>query len=149
MANTEESGFISAIKENPGDMASRLAYADWLEDQGRSHDALQQRVKAGVSQLCYKLRRKSDGLFSDCDEEMPGWSTGGKQWRRLGDVRGHFTRLSYLPKYGGNTSWDDLEVVLFEVRTQAVAVLTVSRNKSGGPQKVVIHEPQDAGNPVT
>jgi len=149
MASAEERGFLKAIKENPDDQASRLAYADWLEDHDRPHDALNQRVKAGVSQLGYKIRRKSDGLFSDGNEggmwEVK-WSTQGRQWSNLGHVRGHFTRHSPNPFYGSNTRWDDLEVVLFEVRIQPISVLPVSREEQarGWSHKVVIYEPKES-----
>jgi uncharacterized protein (TIGR02996 family) len=32
----EETAFIRAILSNPGDVASRLVYADWLEERGDS-----------------------------------------------------------------------------------------------------------------
>jgi uncharacterized protein (TIGR02996 family) len=32
MPGVEEQGFLGAIEENPQDVATRLAYADWLEE---------------------------------------------------------------------------------------------------------------------
>jgi uncharacterized protein (TIGR02996 family) len=122
---TAEQGFLKALKENPEDTTTRLVYADWLEEQGRTHEALQQRVKAGVSEIRYKLRRKTDGLFSEGADWRVAWSAQGRVWSQLGHLKAHLTTLASQDSYGG-TPWGDLEVVVFEVRTQAVAVLPVA-----------------------
>src|SRR5262245_21479473 len=116
----EERGFLKAIEENPNDTASRLAYADWLEEKTRPYEALFQRIKAGVSEARYKVRRKSDGLFSDARR---GWSNKGAKWNRLDEVRGHFAFEASHPRYNGDTPWEDVEVVVFEVRVQVVTAL--------------------------
>jgi uncharacterized protein (TIGR02996 family) len=41
-----ERGFQADIDERPGDATSRLVYADWLEEQGRSDEAFCQRWMA-------------------------------------------------------------------------------------------------------
>jgi uncharacterized protein (TIGR02996 family) len=41
-----EKAFLSEIDERPGDGTSRLVYADWLEEQGRSDEAFCQRWMA-------------------------------------------------------------------------------------------------------
>jgi uncharacterized protein (TIGR02996 family) len=141
MASTQELGFLKTIKENPEDKTTRLVYADWLEEQGRPHEALQQRVKAGVSEMRYKLRRKSDGLFSEAGGWAVSWSAQGRAWPQLNHVKGHLTLHARTGSYGG-TPWSDLEIVVFEVRTQLVAVLPFSLQEGRfGRKKAVIDEP--------
>jgi uncharacterized protein (TIGR02996 family) len=143
MPTTEERGFLKAIKENPRDVATRLAYADWLEEQNRPYDALQQRVKAGISEMRFKLRRKSDGLFSDAGWPTIEWSEKGKDWRRIGDAKGHLTGFSRgQPDYGG-VPWADVEIVVFEVRIQPVATMALSlaEPQRWGYRPVVVAEP--------
>jgi uncharacterized protein (TIGR02996 family) len=142
MANTEECGLLKAIQENPDDTTSRLVYADWLEEQGRAHEALQQRVKAGVSEVRYQLRRKSDGLFSDGSEGTVNWSTRGRAWSQVSHLKGHLTLHARRPLYGHNTPWTDLEVVVLEVRPQLVGTLPFSLQEGRfGRKKAVIDEP--------
>ncbi len=129
MATADERGFLKAIKEKPDDVATRLAYADWLEEQARPLDAVRQRAEAGVSEVQYRLRRKSDGLFSDGGENAPvRWVAQGKAWRKreylLSHLRGHLKM--YRSHYGHGTPWDDLEICVFEVRPQLVVTLSFS-----------------------
>jgi hypothetical protein len=95
--------------------------------------ALLQRVRAGTAEAVYKLRRRSDGLFCDGGE---GWSARGRSWGRLADVQAHLSRFAREPIYGGVT-WDELEVVVFEVRTQLVDTLALSRRGTS----VTVKEP--------
>src|SRR5262249_20729322 len=136
--DAEERGFLASLKQNPKDTTSRLAYADWLEEHDRPYEAMLQRVKAGGSEGRFKVRRKSHGLFFD---GKGGWSTKGKDWRQLGHVRGHFTSDSYNARYYG-TKWDDLEVVVFEIRVRPVTVLTVTHEKVANSRVVTVHEPK-------
>jgi uncharacterized protein (TIGR02996 family) len=140
MTTTAERGFLKAIKENPDDKTTRLVYADWLEEHGRLHEALQQRVKAGVSEVRYKLRRKSDGLFSEGADWRVAWSAQGRAWSHLGHLKAHLTTLARQDSYGG-TPWGDLEVVVFEVRTQPVAVLPVSFSENPPYQRRAVIDP--------
>ena len=39
---SEERGFLDAIKTNPDDVTARGAYADWLDEHDRHHDAMLQ-----------------------------------------------------------------------------------------------------------
>ena len=122
----DEKGFLHALEQNPDDATARAAYADWLEEHGRRYEAILQRGRAGISEVYFKLRRKSDGLFSDCDTHKPGgWSTKGKLWRELSSLRPHMASYERSHRWGpvrmaapylGNTSWDDLEVVVVELR---------------------------------
>jgi uncharacterized protein (TIGR02996 family) len=138
MPDAEERGFLDALKEDAKDVTTRLAYADWLEEHDRKYEAMLQRVKAGVSEARFKIRRKSDGLYYDANG---GWSAKGKDWKQLSHVRAHFTGESYAPRYYG-TEWDDLEVVVYEIRVRPVTALAVTQ----GPRQtygrvVTVHEP--------
>jgi uncharacterized protein (TIGR02996 family) len=143
MADNQERGFLKAIKENPADVASRLAYADWLEEQGRAHDALKQRAEGGVSWVFYKIRRKSDGLYAD---GKGGWSNKGKEWTKASLLKQH---LSYDSAFSGDSSsgryaktdWTDLEVAVFEVPLHPTVVLALS----GKPGGIVLDEVKPGG----
>src|SRR5262245_61784312 len=142
MSNATELGLLRAIEENPGDVASRLAYADWLEEQGRPYEAMQQRVKAGVSEARFKVRRKSDGLFSEGGEKGIQWSARGKEWKQLGHVRAHLVQGRYKALYGDNTAWDNLEITVFEVRVQLVTALPLAITEDAWKSKLIrIQEP--------
>lgn len=141
MADTEERGFLRAIKENPKDVTTRMAYADWLEEHTRPYEAFQQRVKAGVSEARYRLRRKSDGLFY---EAHGNWTARGRQWRTLVAAKNYLNDHLGMPNFRG-TPWDDVEIEVAEIRTQIVTNLSFS--PSGGAHRrlegggVLIHEP--------
>src|SRR5947209_20269787 len=85
--NAEESGFLLSIKKNPGDLPARRAYADWLEEYDRPYEAMLQRGQSGLSEVFFKLRRKSDGLFSEGPDRTRKWSSKGKMWRKLSTLR--------------------------------------------------------------
>ena len=139
MPDAEERGFLAALKQDPKDETSRLAYADWLEEHDRPYEAMLQRVKAGVSEARFKIRRKSDGLYFD---GKGGWSAKGKDWRQLAHVRGHFTLESFSDRYYG-TAWDDLEVVAFEIRVRPVTVLVITQKPKARYGRIVtVHEPK-------
>ena len=138
MADAEERGFLAALKQDAKDVTTRLAYADWLEEHDRPYEAMQQRVKAGVSEARFKVRRKSDGLFYD---GRGGWSSKGKEWRQLAHVRAHFTSDAWSPRYYG-VKWQDVEVVVFEVRVRTVAALPVTRKEERHLRQVTVHEPK-------
>lgn len=75
----------------------------------------------------YKLRRKSDGLYSSGGSWI-GWSKKGKVWNTLsgisthiGSDKGEFYDAPRASYYAGQpakqgTKWDDLEIVCLEVR---------------------------------
>jgi uncharacterized protein (TIGR02996 family) len=149
MTDAEEQGFLRALEEDPADVAARLAYADWLEEHDRPYRAMLQRVEAGVSQVRYKIRRKSDGLFADSGAVHVKWSDRGKEWERLSSVRAHLAAGSYNARYGMNTPWDDVEIVAIEVRLHVVGTLPFSlgerverRGRHLPRRKVIITEPE-------
>src|SRR5215468_8008386 len=111
MPDAEERGFLAALKENAKDVTTRLAYADWLEEHDRPYEAMLQRVKAGVSEARFKIRRKSDGLFAD---EHGRWTGKGKEWRQLNGVESALFHNSGQQFKG--VDWEDVEVVVFEIR---------------------------------
>ena len=150
MTDSEEHGFLEAIKENPADVATRLAYADWLEEHDRPYRAMLQRVEAGVSRVRYVVRRKSDGLCSEGGERHVRWSAKGKEWDRLGSVRAHLAVGSHNQLYGCNTPWEDVEIAVFEVRVQPIGTLPFRFGEETGHvrystqarKKVIITEPE-------
>jgi uncharacterized protein (TIGR02996 family) len=135
---SEEKGFLAALKENPSDATARGAYADWLDEHDRSYEALLQRDKAGISEVYFKLRRKSDGLFSEgSGRKAISWSGRGKAWRKLSDLHGHLkSALRADGKYAG-TPGKDLEVVVIEVRPVVATALPVAMEKVRGPYGTV------------
>ncbi len=42
-SSTDKRAFLARIKENPGERATRLAYADWLDENGEADAAMHQR----------------------------------------------------------------------------------------------------------
>jgi uncharacterized protein (TIGR02996 family) len=143
VATTHEEGFLKAIEDMPDDVTSRQVYADWLEEQGRPYEAMQQRVLAGVSEARFKIRRKSDRLFSEGGTKTKKWSATGKEWRRLDHLRSHLTAYCGRGAYEG-TPWADLEIVVYEVRPQAIASLRVDRRSDparGRRLRIFIEEP--------
>jgi uncharacterized protein (TIGR02996 family) len=128
--SAEEAGFITAIEKNPNDATTHLAYADWLDEHDRPIEAAEQRDKGGVSELYYRVRRKSDGLFSEGPEPRyrhPGyrWTTKGKMWRTLSSLRAHLAGCRWAGLYGGNTPWKDIEITVVEIRINTLAVWPV------------------------
>ncbi|HEY1188410.1 MAG TPA: TIGR02996 domain-containing protein [Gemmata sp.] len=158
---SEERGFLAAIKKNPKEATARGAFADWLDEHDRPYEAILQRDAAGLSEVYFKLRRKSDGLFSEGSNKPGGkhWSAKGKMWRQLQFLRAHlrtyvvlhrgrsaFTRTEL--KYHDDTAWDDLEIVAIEVRATVGAVLPVTcRFEQSGPIEVSITEPLGEATP--
>jgi uncharacterized protein (TIGR02996 family) len=148
----DEAGFIAFLEANPNDATAHAAYADWLAEHGRPVEAAFQRDAAGLSHVSYKLRRKSDGLFSEGREVGRSsnnyrWTMQGKSWSSLGELKAHLSALRRAdPKYGGSgaagTRWSDLEIVIVEVRTVTLAhlPLTYGNPKKGTPH-VTIGEP--------
>jgi uncharacterized protein (TIGR02996 family) len=143
--SAEERAFLKALKEAPGDAATLLAYADWLEEHDRPYRAMMQRVRAGVSQGRYKLRRKSDGLFAQGRPGRVKWSAQGKEWDKLTSLRAHLGVASPHETYGG-TPWEDVEIAVYEVRVQFVQALAVSLEGEirpyGQQRKVNVAEPE-------
>ncbi|AWM35999.1 hypothetical protein GobsT_62540 [Gemmata obscuriglobus] len=142
----DERGFLATLDTNPNDHTARAAYADWLDEQGRRYEAAIERGRAGLSEVYFKIRRKSDGLFSEGrspSQSRVRWSAKGKTWRRMNDVRAHMLNLKDGKSYGG-TPWNDIEVVLHEVRVVFTAALPVSvanGTLSSRGANVIITEP--------
>jgi uncharacterized protein (TIGR02996 family) len=135
---SEENGFLLAIKKNPKDQTAHGAFADWLDEHDRHYEAMLQRAAAGLSEVFFKIRRKSDGLFSEASSTRSAnkWSKNGRLWKKLADVRSHLANYishnhywhQYQQKagemlYNGDTAWEDLEIVVVEVRMREGAVI--------------------------
>jgi uncharacterized protein (TIGR02996 family) len=152
----DEKGFLLALEQNPDDTTARAAFADWLEEHGRRYEAILQRGQAGISEVYFKLRRKSDGLFSGCDTHKPNdWSTKGKMWRELSRLRAHMASYEHSHRWGraepipylGNTAWDDLEVVVVELRLlEGVALPVKCESSHDGRLKVSISVTEPLGD---
>ena len=141
----EEAAFLAALEKNPKDANARAAYADWLDEHDQHYEAILQRGAAGLSEVSFKIRRKSDGLFSEGAEgrhrgKKP-WTTKGKLWPKLlflrlhlnEQARDHFRRQRWQsinpPEdflYQGDTPVDDLEVVVVELRFTVGATMPIS-----------------------
>src|SRR5690242_19870391 len=78
-----EAGLLEAIRENPGDDALRLIYADWLEEnddgRGRAERARLIRAQVELAELppfarrCEELRSEVQGILQEYGEE---WMEG-------------------------------------------------------------------------
>ncbi|MDY3558491.1 TIGR02996 domain-containing protein [Gemmata sp. JC673] len=92
----DERGFLATLDTNPNDHTARAAYADWLDEQGRRYEAALERGRAGLSEVYFKIRRKSDGLFSEGAEPrgVKKWSALGKMWPKLHVLQAHL--ISYV-----------------------------------------------------
>jgi uncharacterized protein (TIGR02996 family) len=128
----EESGFLKALKKNPKDAAASSAYADWLDENGRPYEAALQREKAGLSEVFFKIRRKSDRLFSSGTRSGSyrplTWSAKGKMWRTLSALHAHLRGPRDTRTYSG-IPWEDVEVVFLEVRVTYTTTLGVAQQK--------------------
>lgn len=60
----------------------------------------------------YKIRRRSDGLFSSGGRSVK-WSVRGKTWRNSGALKNHLHQHIDQKTYGG-TGWDQLEAIEME-----------------------------------
>jgi uncharacterized protein (TIGR02996 family) len=125
LAEGEEVGFLLALRKSPDDRTVRAAYADWLEERDRPYEAAVQRDRAGLSEVWYKLRRKTDGLFAEPDSPGPEyWTRTGKRWRSLKALVPHVISMSDRrgSSYFG-VKWANLEVVVIEIRPVEIGTL--------------------------
>jgi uncharacterized protein (TIGR02996 family) len=127
LAEPEEATFLVAIQKDAGDVNTRAAYADWLDEHNRPYEAAVQRDKGGVSEVWYKLRRTTDGLFAEPDNPNR-WTNTGKRWRSLKQLLLHVRSLSGAGHYL-QVRFEDVEVVVIEVRPQTVGTLPVSARR--------------------
>jgi uncharacterized protein (TIGR02996 family) len=123
-AGPEEAGFLVALRDDAADTTTRAAYADWLDEHDRAYEAAVQRDWAGLSEVWYKVRRKTDGLFAE-PEGPKYWTKTGKRWRSLKQVAPHIRSVSAAGRYL-TVRWENLEVVVIEIRPQDVGTLSVS-----------------------
>jgi len=63
----EEDGFIKALEENEDDTATRLVYADWLDEHGEHEEADRQRkwpaAKAWLREFCGEEDDDADAYY--------------------------------------------------------------------------------------
>ena len=51
----DEAGFLQAIADQPGERVTRLAYADWLEENGRSQEAEFLKTQLQIEEMSARL----------------------------------------------------------------------------------------------
>lgn len=72
----DEQAFLEAIRSNPGDVAQRLIYADWLEEQGDwrgEYIRRRQQLESAADPLA--VIREMMPLFRRHDSEVMTWSS--------------------------------------------------------------------------
>jgi hypothetical protein len=68
--------------------------------------------------LVYKIRRKSDGLYSG-GGFSPRWGKTGKAWGSLGRLKNHLNLfVDYKGKISDSWPYNDAEVVTFKIVTE-------------------------------
>lgn len=77
---TPEPGFIADILADPSDHAPALIYADWLDDQGRSSEALHTRFCAQAGLQPGKSRQGTLAWWDEVGERWLGRLAVGKVW---------------------------------------------------------------------
>jgi uncharacterized protein (TIGR02996 family) len=75
-----ESGFIADILADPSDRAAALIYADWLDDQGRTSEALHTRFCAQAGLRPGKSRQGTLCWWDEIEERWLGRPAVGKVW---------------------------------------------------------------------
>lgn len=143
LAEGEEVGFLLALRKTPDDRTVHAAYADWLEEHERPYEAAVHRDRAGVSEVWYKIRRKTDGLFAHPDGSGPSnWSTTGTRWRSLKALVPHVANVSRrnLGQYLG-VNRTNLEIVIIEVRPVETGTLPVAVTGDGWSRSFAVTEP--------
>jgi hypothetical protein len=82
---------------------------------------------------CYKIRRKSDGLFATGGFHYGSvrWDKNGKMWKRLGDLHNHFAGQSSKAntEYFQDAEIVEYEVSITEMRSWSVAEHVKERGK--------------------
>ena len=98
-----------------GDEVAKVAYADWLEDQGRLVDAAKARARAGVSELRFAVVSNEFGA-------------GLGEYHSLSGARGAITRRT---KYAKRTDIvDKYKIDMYELRRVKIETLPpVNPNK--------------------
>jgi hypothetical protein len=104
----------------------------------------------------YKLRRKSDGLYSSGGSWIT-WSSKGKVWNTLSALSGHLgglkgeyydarhSRHAYNLGYDAGqvgTKWDDIEIVCLEIRENEVEKQEAATYIAGLRERQVKRETQ-------
>jgi uncharacterized protein (TIGR02996 family) len=69
----EEAAFLAAIRSSPGEVMNRLAYADWLDERGRSTQAADERRIAPGMRVLAALGRVPFRSFIDYGNRKGEW----------------------------------------------------------------------------
>jgi len=73
-------------------------------------------------EIVYKIRRKSDGMFS-AGGERPSFSKKGKIWRQRGHVSNHLAQMTAQNK---QLFYNDCEIIEFEVVETEISNIDVA-----------------------
>ncbi len=100
---SDEAGFLKALADQPGERVTRLAYADWLEENGRPQEAEFLKAQLQIEEINARLialGRKLDtkwlaGIGNPAPEQMSLTLNSGREIALTGlnqrPVYGHFT----------------------------------------------------------
>src|SRR5271157_5755914 len=79
-----------------------------------------------MSKLVYKIRRRSDGLFS-AGGGWPNFKKKGKQWPSLGALHAHFNMVTAGIHGGRSERYDNCEIVDIEIDEHEIGVKDVNQ----------------------
>jgi uncharacterized protein (TIGR02996 family) len=98
---TDRSALLRAIRESPGDVAPRLAYADWLRDHGEPD--LADLIRGALAQPIVCVVDPGDEVAAQPAPNAVGYMVRlpGEQWEPMPAVGAvlRFVPFDYLPGY--------------------------------------------------
>lgn len=113
---SDEAGLLLAIREQPSDDLPRMAWADWLDEQGRSERAELVRLQLALARGDESGRTREQALLAEhgqrwLDEELPGFKlrTTHEWWELAESRKGYaafrrgFPNVFFVPLSSWNT----------------------------------------------
>lgn len=94
----DETAFLRAIRANPADPVTRLAFADWLDDHDRPDRAEFVRIQVELEPIRFELDRERVRELLDREEELLLWAD--ETWFGTA-IRGVGHRKAYGPFFRG------------------------------------------------
>lgn len=73
----DRQAFLDALKKNEDDVATRMIYADWLEENGEDDEAERQRKWPAAKRWLQDFRRSINREGGEWDEESDKWLGNG------------------------------------------------------------------------
>jgi uncharacterized protein (TIGR02996 family) len=136
---SDEQAFRSELRANPGDETTRMAYSDWLRDQGREADADLQLGAIRGWRAWVKLGRKPHGLPTSKFNYLSG--SASITWLRVShfipidwadavemdgkSVRDENNPVTFMPLFGHRKECSSEEIV--EAAIEGFARLPLER----------------------